>query len=165
MKGVGGTGKQVGKNVGRKGAFPRASNDPESSAPRMTGLGFGGWVRPSKQAQIKVCVSLVNGRPGRGQEVPQLKAFVTGSWCELRGTHSATACEIRPPTQGSLQDVLSESEIKGLRFHTSLRGGLPAGPSTGYLIKILSLQSASSRHEADRIILSWCLWAVFFQTE
>lgn len=128
------------------------------------GVGGGvGWVSPSKQAQIKVSVSLVNGRLGREQEVPQLKGFVTRSWHELRGTQSATACEIRPP-QGSLQDALSESEIKGLRFHTSLRGGCPAGPSKEYLPKILSLQSASSRHEADRIVLSWCLWAVFFQT-
>ena len=127
------------------------------------GLGGGVGGGPSKQAQIKVSVSSVNGRLGREQEVPQLKGFVTGSWRELRETQSATACEICPP-QGSLQDVLSESEIKGLRSHTSLCGGCPTGPSKGYLTKNLSLQSASSRHEAERIVLSWCLWAVFVQT-
>ena len=43
------------------------------------GDGVGGWVSPSKQAQIKVSVSSVNGRLGREQEVPQLKGFVTAS--------------------------------------------------------------------------------------
>lgn len=128
------------------------------------GVGGGSVGQSFKGGSDKGVCILGERETRRGQEVPQLKAFVTRSWRELRGTHSATACEIHPPTQGSLQDVLPESEMKGLRFHTSLRGGLPAGPSTGYLTKILSLQSASSRHAADRIILSWCLWAVFFQT-
>lgn len=55
-----------------------------------------------KAGSDKVSVSLVNGRLGEGTgKSLQLKGFVTRSWHELRGTQSATACEIPPSPRGA----------------------------------------------------------------
>ena len=75
MKGVGGTGKQVGKNVGRKGGFPRASNNPESFAPRMTGLGVGGVGQSFKAGSDKGVCTLGERETRKGPGSPSVEGL------------------------------------------------------------------------------------------